>query len=77
VENWQGLLGPAGVPKPVVERIHAAVVQVLQQPEVKSRLAAQGFTPQGRGPEAVAELIRHDVPKWGEVVRRAGIRLGD
>jgi tripartite-type tricarboxylate transporter receptor subunit TctC len=77
VENWQGLLGPAGLPKPIVERIHAAVVQVLQLPEVKSRLMKQGFTPQGKGPEAVAALIRSDVPKWGEVVRRAGIRIGD
>lgn len=77
VENWQGLLGPAGVPKPIVERIHAAVAQVLQQDAVKARLAAQGFTPQGKGPDTLAALIRSDVPKWADVVKRAGIRLGE
>jgi tripartite-type tricarboxylate transporter receptor subunit TctC len=77
VENWQGLLGPAGLPPSTLERIHAAVVEVLQQADVKRRLTAQGFTPQGKGPDAVAALIRADVPKWSEVVRRAGIRLSE
>ncbi len=77
VENSQALLGPASMPKAIVEQIATTVARVLRQPEVASRLAAQGFTPQAKGPDAVAAPIRADVPKWSEVVRRAGIRLAE
>lgn len=77
VENWQGLFAPAGTPKPIVEKIARTVAEVLAQPDLKERMLSIGFTPRGEGPEVVAALVRHDLPKWAEVVKRAGIKLGD
>jgi tripartite-type tricarboxylate transporter receptor subunit TctC len=77
VENLLGLFAPAGTPKPIVDKIVRAVAEVLAQPDVKTRMATIGFTTRGEGPEVVAALVRHDLPKWAEVVRRAGIRIGE
>ena len=77
VVNWQGLFAPAGTPKPIVGKIARTVVEVLKAPEVQSRMRALGFEPRGDGPAVVAEQIRSSVPKWAEVVKRAGIRLAD
>jgi tripartite-type tricarboxylate transporter receptor subunit TctC len=77
VMNWQGLFAPAGTPKPIVERIWQGVRDVLAKPEIKSRMASAGFDARGDGPEVVAEQIRLSVPKWADVVKRAGIRPAD
>jgi tripartite-type tricarboxylate transporter receptor subunit TctC len=77
VGNWQGLFAPAGTPKPIVDKISQTVVEVLKLPEVRSRMQSLGFEPRGDGPAVVAEQIRTNVPKWGEVVKRAGIRLSE
>jgi tripartite-type tricarboxylate transporter receptor subunit TctC len=75
VENWQGLFAPAGTPKPIVDKIARTVAEAIAAPEVKARMAAIGFETRGDGPAAVAALVRSDVPKWSEVVKRAGIRM--
>jgi tripartite-type tricarboxylate transporter receptor subunit TctC len=77
VGNWQGLFAPAGTPKPIVDKITRTVVEVLKVPEVRARMLALGFEPRGYGPEVVAEQIRANVPKWAEVIKRAGIRLSE
>ena len=77
VTNWQGLFTPAGTPKPVVEKIWRTVADVLAKPEIKSRMASVGFDARGDGPQVVAEQIRSSVPKWADVVKRAGIRPAD
>ena len=74
VTNWQGLFAPAGTPKPIIEKIHRTVVDVLQRPEVRARMATLGFEPRGDAGEVVAEQIRLNVPKWADVVTRAGIK---
>jgi tripartite-type tricarboxylate transporter receptor subunit TctC len=77
VENWQGIFAPAGTPQPIVEKIAHTVAAVVKLPEVGRRLTALGFDPRGEGPAVVAELVRANVPKWSEVVRRAGIRIAE
>jgi tripartite-type tricarboxylate transporter receptor subunit TctC len=77
VENWQGLFAPAGTPKPIIDKLSHTVAEVLAQTEVKARMAAIGFTTRGDGPAAVTTLLRNDLPKWADVVKRAKIRLGD
>ncbi len=77
VENWQGLFAPAGTPKPIVEKIGRTVADVVKTPEVKSRMAAVGFDARGDGPGVVAELIRTNLPKWSEVIRRSGLKLAE
>lgn len=77
VTNWQGLFAPAGTPKPIIEKIWRSVVEVLAKPEIKTRMASVGFDSRGDGPQVVAEQIRSSVPKWADVIRRAGIRDAD
>src|SRR5215468_7572490 len=64
VDNWQGLFAPAGTPKPIVEKIGRAAIDVVRTPEVRSRLASIGFESRGDGPDAVVDIIRTSLPKW-------------
>ena len=77
VENWQGLFAPAATGKPIIDKIGRAVADVVKTPEVKSRMAAVGFEARGDGPGVVAELIRTNLPKWSEVIRRSGLKLAE
>jgi tripartite-type tricarboxylate transporter receptor subunit TctC len=77
VENWQGLFGPTATPKPLVEKIGRVVAEVVKTPDVKSRMAAVGFDARGDGPDVVAELIRTNLPKWSEVIKRSGLKLAE
>jgi len=77
VDNWQGLFAPAETPKPIVDKIGRAVIDVVKTPEVKSRMAAIGFEPRGDGPDTVVEIIRTSLPKWADVIRRSGLKLAE
>ncbi len=77
VENWQGLFAPAGTPRPIVDKVAAAVADLVSEPEVRTRMTAIGFDVRGDGPAALAARVRADIPKWADVVKRAGIKLGD
>lgn len=72
VSNWLGVLAPAGTPRPVVAALHAALSKVMADPEHKRQLAALGIEATATTPEAFAEVIRADIPKWAEIVKRAG-----
>jgi tripartite-type tricarboxylate transporter receptor subunit TctC len=77
IDNWQGLFAPIGTPKPIIEKIGRTVAAVVRTPEVRTRMAAVGFDPRGDGPAVVAELVTTNLPKWSDVIRRAGIRLAE
>jgi tripartite-type tricarboxylate transporter receptor subunit TctC len=75
VDHLQGVLVPAGTPRPIVERLSAEIRRAIDSPEVKPRLAALGFEPVGNTPDAFAKQIREQLPKWEKLVRQAGIRV--
>lgn len=73
--QWYGLVAPAGTPPEIVKYLHAAVVQVLNDPEVRQRFQKGGAEPTpSPSPEAYAKLIRSELAKWAEVAKAAGIR---
>ncbi len=72
VDSWMGLLAPAGTPAPVVRTINAAVNKALGDPDVLERLKTFGFEPKPTTPEQFAELIRSDLKRYTEIVRRTG-----
>jgi tripartite-type tricarboxylate transporter receptor subunit TctC len=74
VTTWYGVLAPAGTPRPIVMRLNAEIVKVMQSPEMKDRLASMATEPVTSTPEAFAELIRQEIVKWGKVVRAAGLK---
>jgi tripartite-type tricarboxylate transporter receptor subunit TctC len=73
--TWSGVIAPSGVPRPIIDKLNAAINTAIQSPTFRERFAAIGDEPAGGTPEEFAALIRADSAKWGEVVRRSGARL--
>lgn len=73
--QWFGLLAPAGTPRDVVAKLHAAVVQALQDPAIRKRFISNGAEPApSSSPEAFGKLIQSEVTKWAMVAKEAGIK---
>src|SRR3954471_5299397 len=70
-----GLIAPAGLPKPIIELLHRETVKVLSTPDTREKLAAMGFDPVASTPEEFAEWIRTEIVRWGKVIRDANIAL--
>lgn len=70
---WWGLVGPKGLPRPIVDKVAAAVRPILDAPEFGQRFASQGVTPGRLGPDEFAKRIAEDKVKFADIVRRAGI----
>jgi tripartite-type tricarboxylate transporter receptor subunit TctC len=72
--NWQGVGGPAGIPKRIIEKISAEIKKIVAMPDTKEKLNAQGFEPYYNGPEKTAELIRSDIVKYARIIKEANIK---
>jgi tripartite-type tricarboxylate transporter receptor subunit TctC len=75
VTLWHGLVGPKGIPRPIVDRLNSEVGQALKVKETAEHLAADGVTPAGGTPEQFHALIRSDIERWRKVVQRAGVKV--
>jgi len=73
-EIWFGLLAPAGTPAPVVQKINAALRQVLAKPEIREKLLSSGGATSPSTPEAYARTIREEYDRWADVIKRANIK---
>jgi tripartite-type tricarboxylate transporter receptor subunit TctC len=73
---WQAFLGPKALPKELVMRWNAEVNRVLQSPEIRARMAADGTEVGGGGPEKFFDLLKRDLAKWQKVVAHANIKSG-
>ena len=73
LDAWWGLLGPAGLPAPVVKRLNDELTSVLTSPEAKELLARDGASPQPGKPEDFGNIIHSDVPRWRKVIQEANI----
>jgi tripartite-type tricarboxylate transporter receptor subunit TctC len=72
--TWFGLFAPAKVPRDVVARIHAEVARALQLPDVRDKLAAQGFDIFGNTPEEFAAILKSEHAKWDALIKSAGLK---
>lgn len=73
--TWFGVLGPAGLPKDVVEKVNAEVNKALGAEDVKKKLEDQGVDIAGSTPEAFGKLVRDDIAKWGRIVKDSGVKV--
>ncbi len=73
--SWQGVLAPAGTPKPIIDRLHAEIVKALNSPEISGRLIAEGSEIGGISPEEFGRHIRAEIAKWKKVVKDANIQV--
>jgi tripartite-type tricarboxylate transporter receptor subunit TctC len=74
-QSWVGMLVPAGTPAPVVTRLATETAQALARPDLRERLAGQGFIVVGSTPTAFAAYLRAESDKWGKVIRELNVTL--
>ena len=74
VTSWYGIVVRAGTPPAVIQKIQRDMAEALQAEDVKAKLAGLGLEPVGNTPEEFAALIRAETQKWGDIVRKAGIK---
>ena len=72
VSNWLGLFAPAGTPKDLVSTLHAAVGKAMATPALRAQLSALGIEPSFSTPEEFSALIKAELPKWAEIVKKSG-----
>ena len=75
VVNWHAAYVPAGTPRPVVDRLNATLVRVLESPEMKTRLAQVGLTASSGTPAELDEVVRADQAVHRELIKRIGLKL--
>jgi len=74
-DAWHGLFAPKGTPQAIVDKLHTDFAKVLAMPEVRSRLIELGLEPIGNSPAEFAVIVKNDHEKWGQVIRKANIKL--
>ena len=73
---WQSVVVPAGTPKEIVTRLHAAINKVLDMPDVRERLIKVGIQPSGsESPEEFAAFVRSQAQTRSEVIKAVGIKI--
>ena len=72
---WNGILVPAGTPKPVIAKLNAEINAILKEPDVKAKMNAQGFDLIGGTPEDLANLIRRETDTWAPVIKKLGLKV--
>ena len=75
IDNFTGLVGPAGMPADAVAKLHAAAVKALATPQVRERFASLGVQPVGDTPEQFGAVIREDLARWSKVIKSAGVKV--
>jgi tripartite-type tricarboxylate transporter receptor subunit TctC len=73
--TWTGVIAPAGVPRPIVDKLNAAINKVLKSEAFTQKFEKIGDEPGGGTPEDFAETIRTDSAKWADVIKRSGAKL--
>ena len=74
VTTWYGVLAPAGTPRPIINRLNSELVKAMHSVEMKERLAGIGTDAVTDTPEEFAAYIQAEIRKWGDVIRKAGLK---
>ena len=75
VTNWHALIGPKGLPRAVVERLHAEMTKILKLKDMEERMQTDGVSPAGGTPEQLHQQVTKEIEQWRQVVVRAGIKI--
>jgi tripartite-type tricarboxylate transporter receptor subunit TctC len=73
IENWYGMIAPAGMPEKIVAALNRIANEAMADPGVKSKLADQGLTTAGDTPEHFRGFIDAEIKKWADVIKKAGV----
>ena len=72
--QWYGLFAPGKTPKPIITKLHDAMVGALKSPAIGDKLKIDGAEAVGSTPEEFGRFLKSETEKWGKVVRAAGIQ---
>ena len=75
LDSWLGFMGPARMPRPVVDKLVTALREITQTAEVRERLQALGFEPLGNTPEEFAAVQKSELAQWAALVNAAGVSI--
>jgi tripartite-type tricarboxylate transporter receptor subunit TctC len=71
--GWFSMVGPAGIPRPVIDRINRILTAAIKRPDIEQRLTALAIQPLTSTPDELAAMIPAEIKKWGQVIKDAGI----
>ena len=74
VVGWYGVVGPAGMPPSVVERLHGELLKALAAPDIRSRIVDDGSEPIGSSPAQFRDFMSADLEKWARLVKQSGAK---
>ena len=72
---WFGIMGPKGLPKPIVAKLNAELIKVLRSTDMREKVRGQFFELWTSTPEEFAAVIKSDSAKWGKIVKDSGARI--
>ncbi len=72
--SWSGMSVPKGTPQPIVDKLEAAMAQVMQSPAIKQRMESQGFVVPVQGSKPYAAFVKSEIDRWTKVIKTAGIK---
>ena len=75
ISVWLGLVAPKGTPRPIIDKIHAEVVKILNDPAVKEKSERTGNYPVTTTPEQFSAFMRKEADRWGKVIKDSGIKF--
>jgi tripartite-type tricarboxylate transporter receptor subunit TctC len=73
VDSWYAMFVPARTPRAIIDKLNAALNTVIQEPEIKEKLLAQGSEGVGGTPEALGKAVAAELPKWAKLAKDANI----
>jgi tripartite-type tricarboxylate transporter receptor subunit TctC len=73
--NWQGFLAPTGTPQEIIAKFSTEVSDIVQSPEIRRSLAAEGTEPLSSDPPAFGKFLAEEIAKWRKLVRETGARI--
>lgn len=75
VSSWAAIVVPKGTPKPIIDKLHAATVKAIADPDVRRRMIADATVPMSSTPEELDALVKRDSAIWGDLIKKLGLKL--
>jgi tripartite-type tricarboxylate transporter receptor subunit TctC len=75
IVGWYGVIGPAKMPDALVAKLHGDLLKILNSPDIRERILADGSEPVGNSPEAFRQFMLADTAKWAKVVKESGAKM--
>ena len=75
MEAWNSLVAPAGTPRPILDKLRAAVVKALASPDLRDKLASQGYSPGGQSSDETKAFFKSELEKYAPVIKKANVPL--